>query len=924
MKKLQTLLNEYSDKFINDTIKRWGIESDAQKVNIAKKLIQRFDQIKNTLSQKTDIIVVPDSAKNKDLKDLNLYSFDDLVKLIKSYPENPEKVKKEAIDNLVKNEGIDRGRATSYINRFIAKIEDIKYAFNNGTEDGQFTAEEIKAFIPKQIQRDNMFLNPRNWRWEPLEKLLDAVYPVYKESNEDENTVSTNADLIYSKDGIEIYKGDDISKCISYNPVLPDKMKKYAWCVTQPGNTNYDGYRFTDRSPTFYFIFDRNKSSEPNRRPFDDKWHAYVIQINADNQTYEITDADNSFEKKAKSWEDLSNIIPKDSWDKIKNLKDYFKPIALSGVERGRKFAAGKNLSLSEFKELDQNDKIQYIQGKASKNQLPNEILKVLPSYKISFEGRSTTLMNVAIDSGQEIPYALLKDYEPLAKRYAIFRFRHTNYGKNPIPLPYVKFLDDAAKDKYLETFEEDSTTFEYIEKFFGKDQAQKYVDKQIKNFGFLPKEAEKYIQDPKLKKLFTIYIKLFESWKFTSSTNIPDELLSSMKEMPSQDIDPAPLNIKQWLGISQAERKIILDLVEKIPKEEKYKAIIYASPIILKDGSNRYVLVPENNTDFNFINWSIIDENGRTIKKIDGSKSSLLGLSLEGGYPENPLSRVFNMKDLKAVESKDLNEIRVNEPGKLKFPIIITKYNKDKVLAQIKREKIEWNLNQQVLGINDYFKRHPDSKVKLYIVNGKLNARIKFSEKRPLEEIKINIPGKLKFPIYVTKDKIIEILHKIEKEGLKWSPQYTSEGVADYFNHFPGNTIVIYKDKQDKLKAKNNNTRPLDEIRVNPPVNVDAKSLVELWLKVHNDIGEISINYMDEFDSQINDLFKRFFSKPENNKFEGYITLEQAQMLPYNKQREAYAQLKGIEQQVSKLLTNQMNEIYEKKLILKRAGILF
>jgi hypothetical protein len=128
------------------------------------------------------------------------------------------------------------------------------------------------------------------------------------------------------------------------------------------------------------------------------------------------------------------------------------------------------------------------------------------------------------------------------------------------------------------------------------------------------------------------------------------------------------------------------------------------------------------------------------------------------------------------------------------------------------------------------------------------------------------------------------------------------------------------------KLNAriKFSGERPLDEIRINPPVNVDAKSLVELWLKVHNDIGEISINYMDEFDSQINDLFKRFFSKPENNKFEGYITLKQAQMLPYNKQREAYAQLKGIEQQVSKLLTNQMNEIYEKKLILKRAGILF
>lgn len=769
MIKLQTLLNEYSDKFINDTIKRWGIESDAQKVNIAKKLIQRFDQIKNTLSQKKDIIIVPDSAKNKDLKDLNLYSFDDLVKLIKSYPENPEKVKKEAIDNLVKNEDIDRARATSYINRFIAKIEDIKHAFTNGTEDGQFTAEEIKGYIPKQLQRDNMFLNPRNWRWEPLERLLDAVYPVFRETEEDgDNNATTDSDKVYSKDGIEIYKGDDVHKCISYNPSI-NKKKKYGWCVTQPGNTNYDGYRFEDRSPTFYFVFDRNKSSEPDHPPFNDKYHAFVIQVNADGKSYVVTDADNRGDHRVSSWEELGKHVPNDTWEKIKNLKDYFKPIALSGVERGRKFASGKNLSLDEFKELDQNDKIQYIQGKASKNQITSEVMKVLPSYKISFEGRSTTLMNVAIDSGQEVPYGVLKDYESLAKRYAIFRFRHTNYGKNPIPLPYVKFLDDAAKDKYLETFEEDSTTFEYIEKFFGTDQAQKYVDKQIKNFGFLPKEAEKYIQDPKLKKLFSIYNRLFESWKLESNTNISDELLYSMKEMPLQDITPTPLSSKQWTNIPQPDRKVILDLVEKLPKTKRYEAILYASPIIIKDGSNRYVLTPSNNDDYTFKSWDLIDENGKIVKKIDGVKSELVDSTLEGGYPLDPLSRVFSMDDLKIADSKDLNEIRINKP-----------------------------------------------------------------------------------------------------------------------------------------------------------VTINAKSIVELWMKIHSNIGELPFELMDEYDSQMDGLYKRYFGIPKPNTYDGWIRLEETQRLSSSRQIELYKKLKGLDEVVKNSLTAQINESYEKKLILKRAGILF
>ena len=218
--------------------------------------------------------------------------------------------------------------------------------------------------------------------------MLDALFPSQKQAGEEqENLVSTDADKIYDKNGIEIYKGDDVHKCISYNPVSAEtKRKKYGWCVTQVGNTNYDYYRFGDKAPTFYFVFDRSKDSSPEHSPFNDEWHAFVIQVTADNKEYIVTGANNrgDIPTKDKGWEDIANIVPADTWAKIKGLKDYFKPINLSAVERGRKFASGKNLSVNEFKELSQDEKISYIQGKASKNQLTPDILAILPQYKIN------------------------------------------------------------------------------------------------------------------------------------------------------------------------------------------------------------------------------------------------------------------------------------------------------------------------------------------------------------------------------------------------------------------------------------------------------------------------------------------------------------------------------------------------------------
>lgn len=659
------LLKEYTEKTIKDTLTKWGIKPGSPDENVARFLIQRFDQIKSGLAQKLDIVVLPDELKKgNNYLNIEKYSFDDMDKLIRSIPENPEKIKKAAVERFAKD--IDKPTAQSYVARFMNNKDTLKYAVENGTEDGAFSKEDVKKFIPNRLLIDNAFLDPRKWQWQPFEQMLDALFPSQRQAGEEgDNMATTDADKVYDKNGIEIHVGDDINKCISYSPVLSNtKRKKYGWCVTQVGNTNYDYYRFGSNSPTFYFVFDRNKSSDPEHSPFKDKWHAFVVQVNADGKSYIVTSANNDSDTSAKTWDDISKIVPSDTWNKIKDLKAYFKPIALSAVERGRKFAAGKDLSLSEFKELTQDEKILYIQGKASKNQISSDILDILPKYKINLEGRSTTLANVAIDSGQEIPYSALKEYESLAKRYAIFRFRHTNYSKKPIPLPYVQYLDEPAKEKYLNTFD-NNLTFEYIEKYFGEEQAKKYVEKQIKNLDFLPEEAMKYINDDKIKSLYTIYNKLFQNWTYSSNTNVAEEQLEKQFIMPEQEINTAPLNYEQWKSLDSKERDIIFKLTSKANGNfAKYPTLSYAVPFFIEDNGNKYALLPKENK-YPFDTWILSDMNGKIIKDNISGLSTLGDSELQYGYPDfesEDVKRIYPMSDL------NITNGNIKESKRLKY----------------------------------------------------------------------------------------------------------------------------------------------------------------------------------------------------------------------------------------------------------------
>jgi|TARA_R110000782_G_scaffold21110_1_gene56890 hypothetical protein len=118
----------------------------------------------------------------------------------------------------------------------------------------------------------------------------------------DENAVSkmkskVDADFkaekkpLWSGNGIDIYDGLGVGKCISYSQGSLTG-KAYGFCIGQPGNTMYQSYRDTKQS-TFYFIVDKNhfKTQDGGGVDLSDPLHMVVF----DNTQHgvELTDANN-------------------------------------------------------------------------------------------------------------------------------------------------------------------------------------------------------------------------------------------------------------------------------------------------------------------------------------------------------------------------------------------------------------------------------------------------------------------------------------------------------------------------------------------------------------------------------------------------------------------------------------------------------
>ena len=571
---------------------------------------------------------------------------------------------------------------------------DIKLKLNRFDQIKQNIPAKIKAgqivmpdkFV-KPDPKTNKVLNPQDilaYTWKDLEAVLDAYGEKAEKTSNDFATIQDaefievkGVPIVYSGDGIKVYEGSTYGSCVKLNYAFKykgedDKIYTYGFCIgrKEEASNQYYSYRFGRGGSfrSFYFVADTTQNADikgdpTNRNNFLNWYHFFVIHA-FDNDKFGVTDAVNMYGSNHEitdiSWEDVGKFMIKNggesgkqAWDKIKNHKDVFKYVAPPGEETDQALVRDQILSSEQFKGLNRNQKRIYISRRADqKNAFNSEMFQTL----------DPELKNLAIRTGNGfVPtYDDVKNNPAIGRSYARFKFtRALDQAKNKkfvstlIPLPFIPYLNDDEKQQYLELFGKENLTFEYIEKYFGENAARNYVEEQTKTLQFLPNDAIKYIQNPKIKQFYELYSKLLKPWKYASNTNISDEALEKMTNMPEQVVNPIPLNKDQWAELSSSDRKSILDTTEKFDGDSQYLDLLYALPIIVKDNGKRYVVVPADTSNSDFYStgeWVIMDEQGNVVKNNIPGTSNVGKIDLMNWYPEegNEFKKVYNINDLK------------------------------------------------------------------------------------------------------------------------------------------------------------------------------------------------------------------------------------------------------------------------------------
>lgn len=175
--------------------------------------------------------------------------------------------------------------------------------------------------------------NPRDitqYSWNQLEQVVDQ-FPV--KSKEQIQQHADNADLIYNKNGVEIYKADTKEKCIYYGQ--HHFGHQYSFCISRPKDGNlYSNYRLEGR--TFYFVRDKKYNKEDvtiqkgdqSRVKFGNANHLIVIHATPDPKQFHATDADNHGDEEM-YWDEIEN-----RWPKLRGLRELFKFVPFNDEER--------------------------------------------------------------------------------------------------------------------------------------------------------------------------------------------------------------------------------------------------------------------------------------------------------------------------------------------------------------------------------------------------------------------------------------------------------------------------------------------------------------------------------------------------------------------------------------------------------------
>jgi hypothetical protein len=263
-------------------------------------------------------------------------------------------------------------------------IPIMSFIYANWTKDGNTILKDLNDFNELKIKN----------RIKPIQliggnlKIGDKVFSDYikfseyihgeknKYAQKPEGGSNVEADFkadkktLWSGNGIDIYDGNNVGKCISYTQGGLTG-KGYSFCIGQPGNTMYKSYR-DSKDSSFYFIIDRNhfKENADGSVNLDDPLHIVVF----DNTKYgvELTDADNRTGSIAEYGENADGYI------------DYLKS---KGVP------VDKLINVPKSSEEEKEEELL-----GSKNENLEWFMKLPIEYKSAYIGRGHLLTNDQFD----------------------------------------------------------------------------------------------------------------------------------------------------------------------------------------------------------------------------------------------------------------------------------------------------------------------------------------------------------------------------------------------------------------------------------------------------------------------------------------------------------------------------------------------
>ena len=203
-----------------------------------------------------------------------------------------------------------------------------------------------------------------------------------------EINVETNEKPLFDQNGIKIYDGNDVGKCIKYT-TGGLTGQHYGFCIGQPANTMWQSYRDTKTS-TFHYVVDEN-------RDLSDPLH--IVVVDATQHGIELTDANNSTNNIAEYGND-TNAYLKYLGSKGVPVEQIFQNKLKTPEEEAETAKLGsRNTDLQWLKDLSFQEKSKYI-GRG--HLLNDEQFNYLWNFKNDKGGFH--LLKQYVSTGQAIP----------------------------------------------------------------------------------------------------------------------------------------------------------------------------------------------------------------------------------------------------------------------------------------------------------------------------------------------------------------------------------------------------------------------------------------------------------------------------------------------------------------------------------------